>query len=701
MDYISARERKIIEWLLRTQHQFTTIRELADALDVSSRTIHRELKKVESALAEYDVQLEKQSGTGIRIRGTSSNLQRLDDALQGVKEHDLQQEERLVVLLHYLIRHDSPVKTALLVRVLNVATATLMQDLDKLSEQIKPYGLSILRKRGYGIELVGSERERRKALANLMIEQMDTSSLYSMVDEHFIYPGMMDDKVAGVVDRELLIQVERLIMDEVKDLPYTIADSAYLALVIHISLAIQRIKAGERIELDPSVSEELSQTVEYAVAESLARSLSEEFELSIPKEEVGYITIHLRGAKRREQLSVVSEEMTEWSFLVQQLIQQVGQRVDVDFSEDHSLFEGLIAHLEPAIHRAEEGTHAFNPLKESIKEDYPILFNTVKETLHSLFPNLNFSDGELAFLVLHFASSLEIRKEKVVISALVVCSSGIGTSKMLASRLKKEFPEITKITLASLHEAKSLSAQRYDLIMSTVGLVDIEQEYLLVSPLLPSNEVEKVKRYIQLQMPLITKKKGYVTKEQELPGESIASSLEEFQRVITIMLQLLNKFTIIKLENDLTEQELLQLADQFSIEKGVITSPGVVANHLKEREELGGLGIPGTGLALYHCRSADITEPLFMIIQLASPVEVKSMDQQHIQMKRMLLLLAPDEMHGDGFELMSIISASIIEDDKQLAIYTNGEKDEIHRLLEQKYYQFIRKKLNSFLEGPQ
>lgn len=38
--------------------------------------------------------------------------------------------------------------------------------------------------------------------------------------------------------------------------------------------------------------------------------------------------------------------------------------------------------------------------------------------------------------------------------ALVVCSSGIGSSKMLASRLKKELPEIESFDMSSLIELK-------------------------------------------------------------------------------------------------------------------------------------------------------------------------------------------------------------------------------------------------------
>jgi len=75
------------------------------------------------------------------------------------------------------------------------------------------------------------------------------------------------------------------------------------------------------------------------------------------------------------------------------------------------------------------------------------------------------------------------------------------------------------------------------------------------------------------------------------------------------------------------------------------------------------------------------------------------MDQSTIQMTRMLVLLAPDNMNNEVYEIMSMISASIIEEDEQLALFTTGSQEDLFRLIERKCDRFIRKKMKSFLEG--
>ena len=47
--YITAREQKVIKYMIQ-QNRYVTIREIADSVQVSTRTIHRELKSIKPIL---------------------------------------------------------------------------------------------------------------------------------------------------------------------------------------------------------------------------------------------------------------------------------------------------------------------------------------------------------------------------------------------------------------------------------------------------------------------------------------------------------------------------------------------------------------------------------------------------------------------------------------------------------------------------
>src|SRR5690625_7197283 len=76
--YISGRERKIVEALLKAR-QAITMSELASELEVSSRTIHRDLKNVEEIVSAFDITLDRKSGSGLEKIGRASCRERVEE----------------------------------------------------------------------------------------------------------------------------------------------------------------------------------------------------------------------------------------------------------------------------------------------------------------------------------------------------------------------------------------------------------------------------------------------------------------------------------------------------------------------------------------------------------------------------------------------------------------------------------------------
>ena len=75
--YISARERQILEILLKNTDEMT-VKDLAKQIGVSGRTIHRDLKNVEDILGEYNLSLQKKSGVGVQITGDQTKIRELE-----------------------------------------------------------------------------------------------------------------------------------------------------------------------------------------------------------------------------------------------------------------------------------------------------------------------------------------------------------------------------------------------------------------------------------------------------------------------------------------------------------------------------------------------------------------------------------------------------------------------------------------------
>ncbi|MFS0655910.1 BglG family transcription antiterminator [Bacillus sp. 179-C3.3 HS] len=690
--YITAREQKVIKYMIQ-QNRYVTIREIADSVQVSTRTIHRELKSIKPILEKYNLSLDKQPGKGLKTVGEQVDKHRLLSDLSNEDQIEYSSDERKLLILCALLEAKEPVKLYTLAADLQVTNATISYDLDELTDWITPYGLMLIRKRGYGIELKGPEEAKRKIVGNLIVDQLDIQLFLETIEMNIKHRTKATEKVFGVVSRGQLLKVERLLFHLKNRLALSLSDSAYIALVVHLTYAIERIQLGETIRMEEEELLELKRTKEFELSERMARALERMFNVEIPEAEVGYMTIHLRSANRSYTTEYRIEEIElDIALRTKKLIDFISNKTGYQLNENDSLYEGLISHLEPAMNRLKEKMRIYNPLKQQIKKDYFLLFMAIEEGVERFFPEIDFPEDEIAFLVLHFGSVLEIKKEETKIHALVVCSSGIGSSKMLASRLKKELPEIAQFELSSLIELKEMDAASYDMIVSTVPIPYEHIDYILVSPLLNEDDAKRVKAHIKRKIPYIiekkrTKESAFVRKQESVDMIAMAEQVTSYMSVIR---SILSHFTIEKKEvmtdHVATVHHLLHQMEQ----QGFLERADEVAASLLEREQQGGLGIPDTEFALFHLKHEYIKEPVFHIYDFDQAYEVKSMDGGQQMMSRMIVMLAPLELGKEGSEMFSLISSSMIESEESMALYGHGTKEDIQHKLNQLFYQFVK-----------
>lgn len=690
--YITAREQKIIKYIIQ-QNRYVTIREIADSVQVSTRTIHRELKSIKPILKNYDLSLDKQPGKGLKAVGEQEDKQRLLSHMSNEDQIEYSSDERKLLILCALLEAKEPVKLYTLAADLQVTNATISYDLDELTEWIAPYGLQLIRKRGYGIELKGPEEAKRKIVGNLIVDRLDIQLFLETIEMNIKHRTKATEKVFGVVSRGQLLKVERLLFHLKNRLSLSLSDSAYIALVVHLTYAIERIQLGETIRMEEEELLELKRTKEFESSQRIARALERMFNVEIPEAEVGYMTIHLRSANRSFGAEYRIDEIElDIAIRTKKLIDFISNKTGYHLNENDSLYEGLVSHLEPAMNRLKEKMRIYNPLTQQIKKDYFLLFMAIEEGVERFFPEIEFPEDEIAFIVLHFGSVLEIKKEETNIHALVVCSSGIGSSKMLASRLKKELPEIVEFDLSSLMELKEIDASSYDMIVSTVPIPYDHIDYIMVSPLLNEDDAMRVKAHIKRKIPYMIEKKRTKEAVKESVQETVdmMAVAEQVTNYMSVIRSILSHFTI---ENRETlpqhEATIRQLLRQLE-EEGSITHADDVASGLLEREQQGGLGIPGTEFALFHLKHEFIKEPIFHIYDLDQAYEVKSMDGGQQMMSRMLMMLAPQKLGKEGSEMFSLISSSIIESEESMVLYGQGSKEEIEQKLHQLFYQFVK-----------
>ncbi|MCY9197055.1 BglG family transcription antiterminator [Bacillus atrophaeus] len=692
--YMTAREQKLMKHLL-SQSRYVTVNEMAEAMQVSTRTIHRELKSIKPIMQRYNLTLDKQPGKGLKMVGSMEDKQKLLTDLSH-EQHEYSADERKLLILCSLLESQEPIKLYTLAKDLQVTNATVSYDLDELEEWISPFGLTLIRKRGYGIQLMGPEDAKRKIVGNLIVNRLDIQMFLEAVELNIKGKTDTSEKMFGVVSKGELLKMERVLFRLKEKTAYALSDSSYIALVVHLTFAMERIQLGETISMEAEELHTLKNTKEYSLALEIAGELEKAFGVTIPEAEVGYITIHLRSANRKYETEYKAQEIElEIALQTKRLIAFISEKIRMDLTENRSLYEGLIAHLEPAMNRIKEGMGIYNPMKEQIKRDYFLLYMAIEEGMEKSFPDMTFSDDEIAYLVLHFGSALEIKKEEAKIKALIVCSSGIGSSKMLASRLKKELPEIQSFDMSSLIELKDRDIGAYDMIVSTVPIPYENIDYIVVSPLLNEEDANQVKQYIKRKIPLILEKKRRPDngrcKETDIPDT--LKTAEKMGRYLDSIQHVLKNFTVNNIDTKPDDEPLPHQMFRLLEAEGLIHDAKKAAVCLLEREKQGGLGIPETGMALYHLKNEEIVLPFLKIYDLSKPYEVKGMDGKPLSMSRVLVMMAPADLPAEGSEILSAISSAIIESKASMKAFQNEGEQALYQRLNMLFHAWMKENL--------
>ncbi|MGW7889821.1 BglG family transcription antiterminator [Staphylococcus xylosus] len=673
--FLSTREKEIIEMLIKYHGQYVTIYDIAQHLAVSSRTIHRELKSIESFLSTFDIELERVTKKGIQLKTTEMALNSLKHALLHENTIDLSQEEQKVIILYALIQTNTPIKQYVLAQEIGVSNQTMTKLLDDLDTELDQYQLTLQKKRGEGIQLHGAESKKRELLSQLMVNNLNSTSVYSVIENHFVYQSINQSQLA-MVDMDKIFQIERILMDHLGQLPYSLTESSYLTLTVHIVLSIERMLNNQYVALNDDIYNSVKDSFEHEVAQALALHLEHIYGVQFNQAEVTFITIHLRGAKRKESAEVFKDSKDESK--VEKFIHSVSHFSQQSFKDFKTLSEGLKLHIIPAINRLNANIETYNPLTEMIQHKYPRLFESVHRALLQTWPNFNFPDSEIAFIVLHFGGALQ-NQNSAFYNVLVVCSSGIGTSRLLATRLQQTFSDIQKTTQASVGDLNDIDATQYDAIISTVDL-DIALPYITVNPLLPDADVNHVSAFLNThhKQPKIqtyeTNNSNILNPEEKLTY--IRKGLEIIDSVNVDYTSVSNWTTY--LTNTLLEHQIITEGQSF-------------AELIKQHMDRQGFVLAPYPIAIPHLKSEIIKKPFILITILNEPILLNSNQNDNLSVRYLLSMFVPPD--DTMAQLVSDISGKLVEHLDNIDGFME-QPEQLQTLLKQSYLMQLQKLLN-------
>lgn len=448
---------KLIE-LLVAQNRMTP-EELASALEVSSRTMRSYVNQANEELQGF--------ARIIKHRGTDYELIVDDkdqfDAFQ--KERHIAAQtakpsspaERVDFLISNLLQRNDWITLEELSEMLFVSKSALSTDIKLVEKEIAKFHLSILKRPYYGIKVEGSEVNRRICIANQVLKKLGAQGILEGNDFQL-------NRITSVVEQ--VIDADG----------YRINPAAHQNLIIHIAIALSRIANNCYVPLTEENLSSIKNNAGYATAQKIAHEIEQQFQVSLPEEEVAYIAIHLAGKQSlseagQEDSLVISDEA--WS-IVQQMIEVIWSAYRFDFRNDLELQMNLARHVVPLSVRLQYNMTVNNPLLKDIKTRFSLAYSMAIDACSVLsdYFKTTVSDDEIGFVALAFALALERRKTEVPKkNILVVCASGAGSARLLEWRVRDAFgPYINTIQLCDVTKIDRVDFADIDYVFSTVPI---------------------------------------------------------------------------------------------------------------------------------------------------------------------------------------------------------------------------------------
>lgn len=517
MIYLTDRCYGIVVYLLE-QQSFITAKHLAMRFSVSERTIRYDIELISDWLKEKDVVLIRKPRCGIKVKDVEKANEKLNSFLANLnylEEHVLSDKERRSIIKNALFKSQKPILIKDLTELLCVSRTTIINDINYIEDWLRKKDIGLIRRPGYGLQLDCKELEWRKGVIDYFYENADKKCMLKFLNltnfkatRTTRFDAILEMQIMEMFDSVSIKDIDECVNFIENDLNIEFFDASYASIALHIGLALKRLQENKKITMPLSQLNALKGTREFLTAKNVTMHLEQTYNLTIPETETGYITLHILGAKFRNILTATNDKKHAYSqeekIFTQRFLDNICRIFDINIKNDKELKNNLLLHAKPMINRLKNELNSFNPLNSQIKLCYPDVFIACKKVAGKILRSLidkDIDDNETGYLTLHIIAALEkrkaIHKKNDSVKAVIVCSTGVGTSLLLESRLKKELPDINILGEISLVELDKVLLSEVDIIISTIPIDNIYLKPVVhVSPLLSDEDVYKIKRIV-------------------------------------------------------------------------------------------------------------------------------------------------------------------------------------------------------------
>lgn len=665
MIYLKKRQIQILETLLYKKRKFK-MKQLAEQFDVSVRTIRKDLEAIEEWLNKKNFQLIKDANEGIWIPNNEEI--KLKDFTQNNSDivTILNQKDRQALIVLHLLNSDTPLTIGELSEKLQISYSTVVKDLSSIEKLVNAFGLTLIRKQNYGLEITGDETNIRKSITKIIMEHVTSQYLAQIIFEgnnKKIFPS--NNFVEACLDLQVLNELRKILVSIAEMFNCQFSDYDYIISTLNLAVTIKRIRNQHEIEFSDQQKIGISDRIQYLMAKKLTSIIEPYYDIRFSEDEIIGITINLLGVRYISSYS--SKETNKYSInsylnvdiieIVKSLFKKFEVFYGIDLSKNVDLLFNLGEHLKSTLFRLDNKLLVYNPLLDEIKSKYPYMFqfcSFISEEISKEISSGAIPEEEIAYITMYFQMALEnfSKSQLKTPKVLVICGNSNVLINYLRVRLEKTFPELDIIgPVSQNHLNFSLFKENdFDFVISTVPFQSKKHEVCIISPLLTKEDIDLVHENIislaKYRAETIKRKKEFILKDV-LKEDTIKVGVEVEDW-----------------------KQAIRAAGELLLNTGGI-HPSYINKMIETAKKLGPYIVIAPGIALTHAAPTDgVKFPCFSLITLKSPVNFGNPDKDPV---RLLIAIAVVDHKAHVKALIELIE--IIGDQENLRAISNAREE--------------------------
>jgi len=684
--------------LLLNEYSYVSYRYISEKLNISIRTVARYIKDLDQYLNDNDIKLDVKKGMGIKLDISEEKRRELTPELTKDKKSYLSISERKIIIICELLKADESIKSYYFSSILKVSLGTITRDLDEVEDWLKQNGLKLNRFRGNGLFIEGPETSYRTSITNLLISNIDDKNnyYYSM---DFMSQDLFKDslneftktKLAEIIDHDIVLGIKTIVDDFDNNLKELLVDEAYFKFIIFLSLIIQR--KDKEVIIDEGKILRIESIKQYDYITKLVKEIEKNYNIIISKSDIYTITVNFVTSRTRTISEKKGNPMNDFDLLkiTFEIIFNIQKDLNIRLDYDNDLFNRLMTHIKLLISRAYMDIKVNNKFLGEVKQDYKKLFEVVKKNVAFLSEIIDkeISDEEVAYITIHIAGTLAAADNKSkLIRAVVVCMSGIGTSKILVEKLKQQNNNIEVVTIMSISEVNEveLFKQGIDLIISSINIDTLVIPTVVVNPFI--KEDDRLNLYKTANQ--IAEKKNIISQTDDFDEKKLLKnnvneiSTEDITYYLKLITRVIDDFYFeedidLDTKPKLIEHVSKQISSSSKNQKSIL-------DKLIKREQSGSTVVDDTGIILLHCKSDDNIK--LGLARLNEIIDVSLFDSKE-EISTALIMLVPENADDKILKIFSRLSKELIENNDFTDILTNGTKEEVLKRISKILLKFI------------